>query len=59
MSIQSKASYAAQQQLGGFMVWELSGDTADAALLKAAHTALLPKASTAADGSTPATPAQP
>ena len=40
VSIESKASYAEQQQLGGFMVWELSGDTADATLLKAAHGAL-------------------
>jgi chitinase len=41
VSIQSKATYAAREQLGGFMVWELSGDTADAVLLKAAHAALL------------------
>jgi chitinase len=41
VSIQSKASYAAREQLGGFMVWELSGDTPDALLLKAAHAALM------------------
>lgn len=40
VSIQTKATYAAREQLGGFMVWELSGDTADGALLKAAHLAL-------------------
>lgn len=39
-SIRSKASYVAQEQLGGFMVWELSEDTADGALLNAAHTSL-------------------
>lgn len=39
-SIRGKASYVAQQQLGGFMVWELSEDTADAALLKAARASL-------------------
>ena len=41
VSIQTKATYAAREQLAGFMVWELSGDTADGSLLKAAHTALL------------------
>lgn len=41
VSIQSKATFAAREQLGGFMVWELSGDTADAVLLKAAHAALV------------------
>lgn len=46
VSIQSKASYAAREQLGGFMVWELSGDTADAVLLTAAHAALLQGAGT-------------
>ena len=40
VSIQSKANYAAREQLAGFMVWELSGDTPDAVLLKAAHAAL-------------------
>lgn len=50
-SIASKASFAAGQQLGGFMVWELSGDTADATLLKAAHATL--------NGSHPEGPAEP
>jgi chitinase len=49
ISIRSKASYAASQQLGGFMVWELSDDTQDATLLKAAHTALT-QPSTGSDG---------
>ena len=40
VSIQNKATYAAREQLAGFMVWELSGDTPDAMLLKAAHAAL-------------------
>jgi chitinase len=40
VSIRSKATYAAREQLAGFMVWELSGDTPDAELLKAAHAAL-------------------
>jgi chitinase len=40
VSIQTKATYAAREQLAGFMVWELSGDTPDGVLLKAAHTAL-------------------
>lgn len=40
-SIRSKASYVAQEQLGGFMVWELSEDTSDGALLTAAHRALM------------------
>ena len=49
-SIQSKASYVARHQLGGFMVWELSGDTPTATLLDAAHEALR---------STAASPAEP
>jgi len=40
VSIQTKATYAAREQLAGFMVWELSGDTADGSLLKAARVAL-------------------
>jgi len=47
VSIQSKASYAVREQLGGFMVWELSGDTPDALLLKAAHGALMQAPGTA------------
>ena len=41
ISIQTKATYAAREQLAGFMIWELSGDTPDAMLLKAAHAALM------------------
>ena len=40
VSIRFKASYAAHQHLGGLMIWELSGDTADAELLKIAHRSL-------------------
>jgi GH18 family chitinase len=36
VSIRFKASYAAHQHLGGLMIWELSGDTADAELLNVA-----------------------
>ena len=50
VSIQYKGVYAANQQLGGFMVWELSDDTDDAALLKAARSALTHPA-TASGGS--------
>jgi chitinase len=39
-SIQTKAAYAAREQLGGFMVWELTEDTPAATLLHAAHDAL-------------------
>jgi len=41
VSIRHKASFAAREQLGGFMVWELSGDTPDAVLLKAAREGLV------------------
>jgi len=40
ISIRAKAAFAASQQLGGFMIWELSEDTASATLLRAAHSAL-------------------
>ena len=40
-SIQSKASFVAQQQLGGFMIWELSEDSPAATLLNAARAALI------------------
>jgi chitinase len=40
ISIRTKATYAAREQLAGFMVWELSGDTPDGVLLNAARTAL-------------------
>ncbi len=34
-SLRAKNNYAAEQKLGGVMIWELSGDTADAQLLGA------------------------
>ncbi|MGI4758301.1 MAG: glycoside hydrolase family 18 protein [Janthinobacterium lividum] len=34
-SLQSKQKFAQQRQLGGIMIWELSGDTADSQLLHA------------------------
>ena len=40
VSIRFKASYAAHQHLGGVMIWELSGDTADAELLGVAYHSL-------------------
>jgi chitinase len=35
VSLQAKAAYARDQKLGGMMIWELSGDTNDAQLLRA------------------------
>jgi chitinase len=40
-SIRSKASFVAEQQLGGFMVWELSEDSEAGTLLNAARAALV------------------
>ena len=40
VSVRYKASYADSQHLGGIMIWDLSGDTADAELLHAAHRSL-------------------
>lgn len=40
ISIRFKASNASHQHLGGVMIWELSGDTADAELLKIAYRSL-------------------
>ena len=42
VSIRYKAEFAAQQKIGGVMVWELSEDAPDASLLKAAHQGLHP-----------------
>ena len=39
-SIAAKASYARAHALGGMMIWELSGDTADGSLVKAMHAGL-------------------
>jgi len=40
ISVRYKVSYAMSQGLGGIMIWELSGDTADAELLRTAYQAL-------------------
>jgi chitinase len=40
VSIRYKVSYAASQHLGGVMIWELSGDTANGDLLDSAYRAL-------------------
>ncbi len=42
VSIRRKADYIREQQLGGFMIWELGEDTPDALLLHSAHNALAP-----------------
>lgn len=41
VSVRYKVSYAADEKLGGVMIWELSEDTSDAMLLSTAHSALL------------------
>ena len=41
VSVRYKASYAANQRLGGVMIWELSDNTPDGELLTTAHRALL------------------
>ena len=43
-SAAAKAEYARTHALGGMMIWELSGDTADGALLKAMRRGLAPVA---------------
>jgi chitinase len=40
VSVRFKASYAANRRLGGVMIWELSGDTADAELLGIVYSSL-------------------
>ena len=40
ISVRFKVSYAFHQDLGGVMIWELSGDTADSELLATAYQAL-------------------
>ena len=40
ISVRFKASYALHQRLGGVMIWELSGDTADAELLSIVYQSL-------------------
>ncbi|WP_263382531.1 glycoside hydrolase family 18 protein [Granulicella arctica] len=46
-SIAHKVEYARKQHLGGMMIWELGSDTTDALLLRSAHNALAPTATTA------------
>lgn len=41
ISVQAKAAYAVEHNLGGVMIWELSGDTTEATLLKAAQRGLV------------------
>ena len=41
LSARAKAAYAADHGLAGVMVWELSGDTADAQLIRAIHAGLV------------------
>lgn len=40
VSVAAKAEYARAHGLGGMMIWELSGDTADGVLVKAMHRGL-------------------
>jgi chitinase len=40
VSVRYKVSYASRQKMGGVMIWELSGDTADAELLNSAWRSL-------------------
>jgi chitinase len=40
ISVHYKVSYAAHRRLAGIMIWELSGDTTDAELLRIAHRSL-------------------
>ncbi len=47
-SIEAKGQYAMEQRLGGFMIWELSGDTPSSVLLKTARHALILRTDTAA-----------
>jgi chitinase len=49
VSIHRKAVYALDHQLGGMMIWELSGDTASADLLHAAYRSLHSVAAPAAE----------
>ena len=46
-SARTKAQFARNEHLGGIMAWELSEDSSDSALLRAAHQGLLGPASTA------------
>ena len=46
-SAQTKANFAREEHLGGIMAWELGEDSADSALLRAAHRGLLGRDATA------------
>lgn len=46
MSAEAKAGFARSHGLGGVMIWELSGDTADGALVKALRRGLQPVGTT-------------
>ncbi len=50
VSIQRKAEFARERGLGGFMIWELGEDTADAQLLQSAHRGLAPASVQSASG---------
>ncbi len=49
VSVQAKAAYAVEHNLGGVMIWELSGDTTQATLLKAAQRGLAAPRDAASD----------
>lgn len=49
VSVQAKAAYAVEHKLGGLMIWELSGDTTQAALLIAAQRGLASPGTAAGD----------
>jgi chitinase len=59
VSVRYKVSYAANQHLGGVMIWELSEDTADAILLNTASSALLNPIPATAFAVEPEEPANP
>jgi chitinase len=59
VSVRYKVSYAANQHLGGVMIWELSEDTADAILLNTASSALLNPIPATAFAAEPEEPANP
>jgi len=59
VSVRYKVSYAANEHLGGVMIWELSGDTSDAVLLNTAHSALLDPLPASAFESEPNAPDEP
>ena len=54
ISIQAKAAYTLDHDLGGLMIWELSEDTSQGALLTAAHQSLNPPLRSGAPARKPA-----